>query len=252
MIDLHNHILCGLDDGPETMEESIAMCRIAYADGIRSIVATPHTLNGVYRNNRTDILARVVELTERVSESSLCRPDDQLNTLPGADIHLDTEIPGLLMQDTLMTLGDGKRFLLIEFPSQGIPFGAEQILFQLMAMRVYPIITHPERNLEIMRKPGRYSDMIRGGCLGQVTAMSLLGGFGPETRRFSEELVARRLVHFIATDAHSTNGRAPVLSGAVRAASKIVGREEADRMVRDYPAAILEGRRPELAKPLPF
>ena len=125
-----------------------------------------------------------------------------------------------------MTVGDGGKYLLIEFPSQGIPYLAERILFQLITEGIIPIITHPERNLEVRRKPARYYEMIRMGCR-QVTAMSLTGGFGPEAKRLAKELLIHKLIHLIASDAHSIETRPPILTPAVRAASKWVGTEEA-------------------------
>jgi protein-tyrosine phosphatase len=276
MIDLHSHILYGLDDGPATLDESLEMCRIGYRDGIRTIVATPHMLNGVYRNNRATILSRTRELNTALSRlgirnslphhSAIRTPDHELQTqdpelrtpnseltiLPGADVHLGEDLLGPLKQKKLMTVGNGGKYLLIEFPSHGIPYMAEGALFRLIAHGMIPIITHPERNPEVGRKPARYYEMIRMGCLGQVTAMSLTGGFGPEVKRLAEELLIHRLVHFIASDAHSIDTRPPILTPAVRAASKRVGKEEAGRMVAEYPQAILEGKKPNIPQPVPF
>jgi protein-tyrosine phosphatase len=269
MIDLHSHILYGLDDGPATLDESVEMCRIGYRDGIRTIVATPHMLNGVYRNNRATILSRTRELNTALSKSEIRSslphhsairtshsepqtPNSELLILPGADVHLGEDLLGPLKQKRLMTVGNGGRYLLIEFPSQGIPYMVESILFRLIAHGIIPIITHPERNPEVGRKPARYYEMIRMGCLGQVTAMSLTGGFGPEVKRLAEELLIRRLVHLIASDAHSIDTRPPILTPAVRAASKRVGTEEAGRMVTEYPQAILEGKKPNILQPVPF
>ena len=260
MIDLHNHLLPGLDDGARTLEESMEMCRISVHDGVRTIVATPHSLNGVYENDRPTILAKVRELNAEISNKSwgpnpapgiLPGSGDQadLKILPGADIHFSLEILAQLDQKKAMTIGDGGKFLLLEFPSQGIPYGAEGVLFQLLARGVTPILTHPERNLEIARRPHRYGEMIRRGCLGQVSAMSLTGGFGRTVRKVAETLLEKRLVHFIASDAHSPNGRPPVISSAVQAAAKIVGAEEARRMVTEYPQDILAGRRPNFPGP---
>jgi protein-tyrosine phosphatase len=151
-----------------------------------------------------------------------------------------------------MTVGDGKKFLILEFPFHTIPFGAEEVLFQLMARGIVPVISHPERNLEITRRPERYYEMIRMGCFGQVTAMSLTGGFGGKIKGFAEKLLKKRLIHFIASDAHNLNGRPPILSPAAKEAEKIVGREEAQKMVTEYPGAILEGRKPSVPEPLPF
>jgi len=279
MIDLHNHLLYGMDDGPETLEESLEMCRIAWGDGIRTVVATPHMLNGVYRNSRKAILSGVKELNACLIKwglrdsssnpqsarnpyltSDLRPPTSELDSLPpsplkilpGADVHLSGEILAYLKEEKLMTLGDGKKYILIEFPSQGIPYLAEKILFQFVAQGIVPIITHPERNLEVGRRPVRYFEMIRTGCLGQATAMSLTGGFGPEVRQLAEKLLLHRLVHVIASDAHSIEGRPPILTPAVKAVSKLVGEEEALRMVTEYPLAILEGRHPAVRPPIPF
>jgi protein-tyrosine phosphatase len=250
MIDLHNHILWGADDGARTLEDSLEMCRIAYTDGIRTIVATPHTLNGLYQNDRPSIIAKVRELNAallhseiRVPKSKFRNPKSKLVILPGADVHLCERVLPQLDEGKITTLGDRGKYLLIEFPSTGIPCGAEGVLHQLISRGVIPIISHPERNLEVARNPKRYHEMNRMGCLGQVTAMSLTGGFGPGSMRLAEQLLSEGLVHIIASDAHSTDGRPPLLSPALSAAAKIVGEEEALRMVTEYPRAILEGRK---------
>ena len=279
MIDLHNHILPGLDDGARTSEESIQMCRISYRDGVRTIVATPHTL-GSYQNDRSAIVSKVRELNEAIAkcrlqnadggmqkDSKICDPNSRFNTfssnnsalrnpqfefriLPGADVHLCEKTLLHFDQGRLTTINDGGKFLLIEFPSPGIPYRAEEVLFQLMARGIIPVITHPERNLGIGQNPKRYHEMIQAGCLGQVTAMSVTGEFGPKVRKVAEQLLMNRFVHFIASDAHSANGRPPVLSAAVRVAERLLGEEEARRMVTEYPQAVLEGRRPEIQEPL--
>jgi protein-tyrosine phosphatase len=157
-----------------------------------------------------------------------------------------------LDQGKVTTVGDGGKYLIVEFPFHGFPYRAEEVLFQLMARGIIPIISHPERNLEISQRPQRYYEMIRKGCLGQVTGMSLTGGFGPGIRRVAEKLLTHRLLHFIGSDAHSINGRPPILSPAVRAVEKMLGEEEARRMVTEYPQTILEGRRPAVPEPIPL
>jgi protein-tyrosine phosphatase len=260
MIDIHSHILWGMDDGARTIEDSIEMCSIAYRDRIRIIVATPHTLNGLYRNDRPSIIAKVKELNAALlhseiqipkskiptPNSKIQNPKSQLRVLPGSDVHLCEETLRQLDGGTVTTLGDGGKCLLLEFSFHGIPHGAEEMIFQLMTRGVIPVISHPERNLEVEQNPRRYHEMIRVGCLGQLTAMSLTGGFGPEVKRLAEKLLTKGFVHLIASDAHSTDGRPPVLSDAVDAAARIVGRDEALRMVTEYPGALLEGRRPDV------
>jgi len=251
MIDLHNHILWGMDDGPSTRGDSIEMCRIAYSDGIRTIVATPHTLNGLHQNHRPSILARVRELNAVIRKQLSINSSEvnKLTILPGADVYLCEQTLRQLDKGNVTTLGDGGKYLLVEFPFTGIPYGAEEVLHQLITRRISPIISHPERNLEVERNPKRYHEMIRMGCLGQVTAMSLTGGFGPGSRRLAESLLSKGLIHIIASDAHSTDGRPPILSDGVCVAAKIVGEEEALRMVTEYPQSILEGRWPDVPEP---
>ena len=273
MIDLHAHILPGLDDGAESLEESIEMSRISYQDGVRTIVATPHILPGVYSNDRRTILAKTQELNEAIAkcglgnaefgmqtpeanpdslssnDSALRTPHSAFQILPGADVHFSANLPQLCENGEIVTVNDGGRFLMVEFDFMNLPYQGEEVLFRLVARGIIPVITHPERNAEIVRTPKRYYEMIQMGCLGQVTAMSLTGEFGSEVRRVAEQLLTHRLVHFIASDTHSVHRRPPLLSPAVREAEKKVGKEEAQKMVTEYPRALLEGRRPDVLPP---
>jgi len=275
MIDLHAHILPDLDDGAETVEEALEMCRVSYKDGTKTIVATPHILPGIYENDRSTILSKLQELNEAIKkfgvessefrvknfDSTTQRPNDlitqlpndsmtKLKILPGADVHFSSDILQRLEKKEIVTVNDQGRYLMVEFAFQGIPYQAEEVLFQLLTKGIIPIISHPERNMEIGQRPQRYYEMIRMGCLGQVTAMSLTGEFGPGVRRIAQKLLTNRLIHIIASDAHSTDGRPPILSAAMKAAEKIVGKEEAYKMVTDYPQAVLDGKKPNVPEPL--
>ena len=265
MIDLHNHILYGRDDGAKTLEESVTMCRISYQDGIRAIVATPHILPGIYENDRSTILSQVVELnnalmkfralnndtiTQFLNDAACLGPHSAFRVLPGADVHFSSDLLERLEKKEIVTVNDQGRYLMIEFAFEGIPYQAEEVLFQLMTNGITPIISHPERNMEIEQRPQRYYEMIRMGCLGQVTAMSLTGEFGPGIKKSAERLLAKRLIHIIASDAHSPDGRHPILSAGVKAAGKIVGKEEARKMVTEYPEAIIEGLKPDVPEPI--
>jgi len=290
MIDLHAHILPQLDDGAKTLDESIDMCRRSYQDGTRTMVATPHILEGIYPNRRSTILAKVQELNEaiekfrvhssefgvkdfdastpqrlKVNSTNPINPMNSRNpmssinpiysmtgfkVLPGADVHFSLDMPQLCENGDIVTVNDKGQYLMVEFDFQGIPYHAEDVLFRLMTKGIIPIITHPERNFEIGQRPQRYAEMIRMGCLGQVTAMSLTGGFGAGVKRIAEKLLKNRLVHIIASDTHSVTERPPILSLAVREAEKRVGKEEAQKMVTEYPQAILEGKKPNVPEPL--
>lgn len=253
MIDLHAHILPGLDDGARTLEESVEMCRISYDDGVRTVVATPHILPGVYENDRSTILAGVQKLNEAIRKFGVgSSPASGLKILPGADVHFFPNLFELCNNGGIMTVSDGGRYLMVEFDSMTLPYQGEEALFKLIARGIIPVITHPERNFEIARAPKRYYRMIKMGCLGQVTAMSLTGGFGPEVKRVAERLLSHRLIHFIASDTHSVRQRPPLLSPAVREAEKTVGRDEARRMVTEYPRALLEGQKPDVPEPIPI
>jgi len=266
MIDIHAHILYGLDDGPQSLEESVALCRMAWEDGVEAIVATPHTHNGLYRNDRSRVLKSVEELNQALvaggipkgrpsktmslpSQGALA-PQNGFKVFPGGDVAFSPDLVRLVESGEALTLNNGGRFILVEFPSPGIPYQAEEVLFQLMARGVTPIISHPERNREIARNPKRYFEMVRRGCLGQVTAMSLTGGFGAAIQRVAQEMLAKRLVHIIASDAHSISERPPGLSSALRVAEKIVGAEEARKMVTQRPLDVLEGRHLDVADPI--
>jgi protein-tyrosine phosphatase len=274
MIDIHAHILPKLDDGAKTLEESIQMCRISYQDGIRTIVATPHILMGIYGNNRSSILTEVRELKAAIAECGLQNagcgiknldtklssqlgsefriPNSEFQILPGADVHFSSDILQRCEREEIVTVNDQGRYLMVEFSFQGIPYQAEEVLFQLLAKGIIPIISHPERNREIVQSPNRYYGMIRMGCLGQVTAMSLTGGFGPEAKRTAEKLLSKRLIHIIASDAHSTDRRPPILSAGVKAAERIVGKEAAKKMVTEYPEAVIEGKKLDIPEPMPI
>ena len=272
MIDIHAHILPKLDDGAKNLEESIQMCRLSYQDGIRTIVATPHILTGIYGNNRSSILAGLQELkasllqfgiqnsefgmknwqSAKDLDSAFGTPHASLRILPGADVHFSSDILQRYKREEIVTVNDQGRYLMVEFPFQGIPYQTEEVLFQLLAKGIIPIISHPERNMEIGQRPNRYYEMIRMGCLGQVTSMSLTGGFGLEVKRTAERLLSKRLLHIIASDAHSTNRRPPILSAGVRAAEKIAGKELAKRMVEEYPKAVIEGKKIDVPEPIPI
>src|SRR4030043_1317964 len=218
MIDIHSHLLPKLDDGAKTIEESIQMCGISYQDGIRTIVATPHILPGIYGNDRSTILTKLQELNNALTEcgvrSADCgiknldnkisyHLDSEFRILPGADVHFSSDLLQRCERGEIVTVNDQGRYLMVEFTFQGIPYQAEEVLFQLLTKGIIPIISHPERNMEIGQRPKRYYEMIRMGCLGQVTAMSLTGGFGSGVKGIAETLLLKRLIHMIASDAHT-------------------------------------------------
>ena len=235
MIDLHCHILPNMDDGPSSWETSLNMCRQASEDGIKTIVATPHTLNGIYENHPPAIEEKVKTLNQKLKENNI-----PLEILPGSEVHLSADLIERLKNQNIMTLNRTK-YLLLEFPADQIPHQIEEILFRIQIMGITPIFSHVERNLEFQRKPDSLANLIQKGALAQLTAASLCGIFGSPTRKFAQKLLANGLIYCIASDAHSDSeqGRSPILSKAVSEASKIIGYQPALNLVQTNPQKII-------------
>ena len=235
MLDLHNHLLPGTDDGPIGMEESIEMAQMAYEDGTRVIVATPHGRDVVEKSSLPAVRALVDRLNQEIAARSI-----PLKILLGMENHLEMNTPDLVDQGLAIPI-EGTRYILIELPFQSYPLYVDEVLFKLQLKGLRPIIVHPERNSRIQDNPHILAGLVQRGVLGQVTASSMTGAFGGDAQRSSRELLQRGLVHIIASDGHTAGGkRDPILSVGVAAASKIVGKEAALRMVEDTPQSILQ------------
>jgi protein-tyrosine phosphatase len=247
MIDLHCHILPGVDDGPESQDESLSMARKAVEDGIYAIVATPHTLNGIYINPIKEVTLRVAALQEALSKNHI-----KLQIYAGADVHLCPHMLEHIESGDAGTVNNAGKHIILEFPSQIVPPGVKDEIFSLKLNGITPIISHPERNSAIQHDTDILYELIRMGALSQVTAMSITGDFGEMALQCSERLLKHRLVHIIASDAHSSDSRPPILSQAVEAAAEIMGSyKEAEYMVTEVPATILSGDIIEIPEPLP-
>jgi len=258
MIDIHAHILPGLDDGPEDIEESLKMCRLAERDGIHTIIATPHINPGLYEPSKEIILSKVTELNRILSRSvrsdrqdrPKCQKDQtNLKVLPGSDIHLDSLLSKGLRKDELLFINDNRRYILLELPDYFLFNPAKKFLADLRQEGIIPIISHPERNALIQSNVEMLSDFIRLGALSQITAMSIMGYFGKKAKDAVQIFLRLNLAHIIASDAHSSAHRPPVLSGAYSEVSKIIGRENAWKMVNEIPLAIIEGKTFDIPDP---
>lgn len=238
MIDLHCHILPGLDDGPKTMEESLVMCGMAFQDGIRTLVAMPHTLNGVYCNDAETILKAVEILGNGLKTAGL-----EMEIVPGSDVHVSPDIPRMIHDGQVMTINNTGHAVMLEFPEYFIPDIMCRFLELLVREEIIPVVSHPERITQL-RDFGLLREMVQVGALTQVTAMSLTGEFSPEIQKFSRSLLEEGLVHVIASDAHSIYHRPPVLSRAMVEATQVLGKERAVSLVVANPYFILRGKRP--------
>lgn len=201
MIDLHCHILPGVDDGAKDVSQSIEMAKAAEKEGITAIIATPHHMNGTYKNEKAAVEYDVDILNTQLQQAGI-----------GVDIYAGQEVRlyGELLQDyennKLLTVNHSTH-MLVEFPSSSIPAFAEQLLFDMQLKGITPIIVHPERNAAIAEDPDRLYKLIKNGALSQVTAASVNGKFGKKIKALSMQLIEADLTHFIATDAHNTTSR---------------------------------------------
>jgi protein-tyrosine phosphatase len=237
MIDLHSHILFGLDDGAKTIEDSLAMAEDAIADGITHVVATPHASSD-YPFNYNRVRAELQVLSDKLG--------GRLTLASGCDLHLSHENLLVLRQDPRPFCINQKDYLLVEFNDYSIPASLDQTLHEICLAEVRPIITHPERNGILRTHPERLRKWINQGCYVQVTAGSLSGVFGPSPQQHGWRWLASGLVHFISSDAHNTAKRPLKLKFAYDAIREQMGEERAKALLVDNPLAAFEGR------PLPY
>jgi protein-tyrosine phosphatase len=218
MIDIHSHILPGIDDGAQNLEDAVRMADAAVQEGITHLYATPHHRNGRYENEKSSILERVNVLNAELSQRNI-----PLHILPGQEIRLYKELIDDLDRDVLLPLHHQSKYILIEFPSSNVPAYAAETLYELSLRNYTPIIVHPERNSEIIENPVLLYDLIIEGALTQVTANSIIGNFGKKIMNFSHDLIKSNMAHFIASDAHNTSSRGFHLTKAYEIIEKQYG-----------------------------
>lgn len=201
MIDIHCHILPGIDDGSQSMEDTIEMARAAVDEGIHTIIATPHHRNSKYENPKELIIPQVDAVNQVLINEGI-----DLKVLPGQEVRLYGELVEGIEKNEILNLNH-TQYLFIEFPSNHVPRYAETLLFDLQLQEITPIIVHPERNQEIIERPEVLYNLVKKGALTQVTASSVSGHFGKKIRNFSFQLIEANLTHFIASDAHNVTSR---------------------------------------------
>jgi len=236
MIDLHCHFLPNIDDGPDTLEESLELARYAVDNGITHSVLTPHVHPGRYDNKRIDIEQAVKKL-----EVALGRQGIPLDLSVGAEVRIGADTIYMVAQEQIPFLGEygGYKVLLLEFPHDTIPVGSVNLVQWLMAKQIRPMIAHPERNKDVMRDISKIIPFIEEGCLLQLTAASVAGNFGKQAHAISTQMLEKDWVFAIATDAHNLKHRPPDLAAGRDAAAEIIGMEKANTLINDNPQKIL-------------
>ena len=237
MIDIHCHILAEVDDGPKSWDISEEMCRSAVADGIEHIVATPHA-NHRYAYDR-EYLIRVLDYLQQ-------RVGDAPRLSLGCDFHLSYEnLQDAMVHPERYVIGNS-RYILVELSNYSIPAQIAENFQELMGIALTPVITHPERNPILQRAPQQILQWVEMGCAVQVTASAITGAWGEMAWQTAQWLFKRDAVHILATDAHDTKRRPPVLSEARDAVAELYGGDVARALVDENPRAVVNGQ------PLPY
>jgi protein-tyrosine phosphatase len=235
-VDIHCHIVPGIDDGARDWDESLAMAQLAAADGTATIIATPHQLGSYSRNHGNVIRQRVAELSQRLTNAGV-----PLNVLPGADIRVDDGLVEQILSGDVLTLGDHGRHVLLELPHD-LYLPLESLVERLSRHNIVAILSHPERNEGILRRPNVLQTLVEAGCLLQITAGSLCGSFGEACQRLAESLVECGLVHFVASDGHGAKSRRPLLRHAYERVNELIGFEAATALCCGNPSLVAAGQ----------
>ena len=234
MVDIHCHILPETDDGAVSLEESIVMARAA-ADGIKTIVATPHMFDGVHRTPDGEMIRQKIAAVINACQGCV-------NIVPGGEVRYSYEIFQEVTDPSTRIKLNGTSYMLLEFPFQAVPPNIENTIFQILNAGITPVIAHPERNKRIQENPKIIADLVERGVFAQLDAGSLTKSFGPDSYHTAKKIVEAGLAHFIATDAHHQDRRRPVLSAAAAIAAEWGGEEYARAMVEDNPEALINDR----------
>jgi len=236
MIDIHHHLLWGMDDGAATLDTSLAMARMAAIDGITHIACTPHS-NGQYTYIPSAIDEKIAELQKLIHAEGL-----DLKLGRGCDFHLSYDNIQEAKSEPARFSINGLGYLLVEIPDYGISPGLTEVFYQLQLDGLTPILTHPERNATLQADASRMVEWLRGGVLVQITAGSILGHMGKKAERMAHELLTKRWVHFIATDAHNTTSRPPKMQEAFDIVAQKYGPDYAHLLCVSNPLAAFLGK----------
>ncbi len=239
MIDLHCHLLPGIDDGPRTLKEALALAAHAVRSGIVRSVVTPHVHIGRYENEFASIEQHLTLFRVELEHHGIA-----LQLGLGGEVRIGAEIPAMVMENRIPFIGecDGYRIMLLEMPPSHIPVGGDKLALWLLRHNIRPIIAHPERNKGVHEDINKITPFVNMGCWLQVTAGAVAGNFGEPSRKRAVELLERGWVTILASDAHNLEHRPPELEPGRRAAAAIVGEAQSWKLVRDTPLSIVGAR----------
>ena len=246
MIDIHSHILPGIDDGPKDMATSLDMAKLYVDNGIEKVVATPHYIEGTRHTVHPDIIRSAVESINIELE----KYNIPLLVYPGNEIYVRENTLKTIVNDEVLSLNDSD-FVLIEFPmNDKFPSFAEEIIYDLRLKGLKPIISHPERCLEIIEDPNKLHSFIEIGALAQLNLPSLSGEYGQDIKRTAIKLIQHNMIHFLGTDAHSNKDRTPDISKALEVLRDYVSQVELEKLRKINPKLLLENKEIVVNKPI--
>ena len=225
MVDLHCHLLPGIDDGSKNMETSLRLAKEATENGVTHALLTPHHMNGHYMNHKQDIIQRTQKFQEEINKHNI-----PLIVFPGQEVRINGQLLEALDNDDILFADEGGKYMLLEFPGNDVPHYTNQMIFELQQRGIIPIIVHPERNTMIMDEPDLLYNLLEKGCISQITASSYVGTFGKKVENFSKDLIAAGQGYIFASDAHDLPGR----KYEMRQAFKKLSREFGSGLARKY------------------
>ena len=234
MVDIHCHILPGVDDGAESLEESLAMLTKAAAAGVEVVVATPHLLRGSYEVDSLERQQMTADLQKAADENEI-----RIQIKPGVEYYIAPQILEDIDRLEEFTINNNGKYILVELPMRAIPPSMEDIFFSLKVKGITPVLAHPERNEKICRNPNILFDYVMKGCVTQINTGSILGHFGRDCRKTARELIIHHLAHIVASDMHTE--ASPTLDQAVPAVEKLAGEKQAALMFVENPRQIVAG-----------
>ena len=235
LVDIHCHILPGIDDGSKDWETSIRLARDAVKDGITHAVCTPHMLNGKYINHKKDVIRLTENFQDMLDDAKI-----PLTVFPGQEVRISGDLPKALDDDDILFLDEDGQYMLLEFPSDDVPAYTRDMVFDLMQRGITPIVVHPERNKKILEEPTILQGLIEQGCLVQITASSYMGTFGKKIKEMSRKFIETGQCACFASDAHDLPKRQYQYSEALKKLSKEFGSDLAQQY-QDNARALVNG-----------
>lgn len=246
MIDIHNHIIPGVDDGPKIIEDSLQIARLSADDGVTVIFATPHVISLSDAKRMGDIQNKLSDLQSAVTDNNM-----DLRLVSGAEVYPSSDMVQWLDNGYQLTLGPDSRYILLDSPLAQIPMGLHNLIFELQTRRYIPVIAHPERVEPVQKNPQLMEELVNKGVLLQVNSSSILGKQGEDAEKTAKLLLKHRWVHFIASDAHSPRHRRPLMLAAAESLTDILDQTAIKELVEVNGYKVLNSE-PVPTNPLPY